>query len=135
VRDDGGGRGDFGGGAVTWLPLLVMLQLKHFVCDFPLQGPYQYLNKGTYGHAGGLLHCAIHLVGSIFVLCFFMHSPMFLILGVEFVVHYHVDWAKMNINKRMRWTPTTSEQFWWLLGFDQLLHQLTYVWMIWMVIG
>lgn len=37
--------------------LLFWLFTKHFIVDFPLQAfPYQYQNKGTYGHPGGLLH-------------------------------------------------------------------------------
>lgn len=126
------------------LYLLIALQVKHFVCDFPLQGPYQYLNKGTYGHAGGLLHSFIHQVGTLCVFLILIPRPastealtirIAVILFVEFLAHYHIDWAKMNINKHMNWKPNTSEQFWWLLGFDQLLHQLTYVWMIWMVMS
>jgi hypothetical protein len=33
----------------------------------------------------------------------------------------------MNLNKKLGWGPTTHEQFWWLLGLDQLLHALTYI--------
>ena len=39
-----------------------ILSAKHTAADFFLQTPYQYLNKGTYGHPGGLLHAAIHAV-------------------------------------------------------------------------
>src|SRR5258706_15311750 len=106
----------------TALTLLILLQVKHFVCDFPLQGPFQYKNKGTYGHRGGILHAAIHAVGTS--ACFdVLGVPMAIawIVTVEAVVHYHIDWAKMNINARMGWGPLTHERFWWLLGFDQLL--------------
>lgn len=47
----------------------------------------------------------------------------------EFIVHYHIDWAKMNINRKMGWKDENSE-FWVLLGADQLLHYLTYVLMV-----
>jgi len=119
---------------VLWL--LILLQVKHFACDFPLQWKYQYANKGTYGHPGGFLHVGIHMIGTLIVLAISM--PKFpvgagFILAVEAVAHYHIDWAKMNINAKMGWGPLTHERFWWLLGFDQLLHQLTYVWMLWMV--
>jgi hypothetical protein len=42
-------------------------------------------------------------------------------------LHYHIDWAKMNINKQCGWKADTHEEFWWLLGVDQLLHALTYI--------
>lgn len=123
--------------AVLWL--LILLQVKHFVCDFPLQGPYQYLNKGTYGHPGGLLHALIHGIGTAVVFLIFYGtiaynteamSVLLAVIWVEMVIHYHIDWVKMNLNKTLGWGPTTHEQFWWLLGLDQLLHQLTYLGMI-----
>jgi len=38
------------------LLLILLLFTKHFVLDFPLQTKFQWSNKGTYGHPGGLLH-------------------------------------------------------------------------------
>ena len=108
------------------LELLTLLFIKHFIIDFPLQKPYQYLNKGTYGHMGGILHATLHGVGTM--LCMFFFTPFFVVFGViDAVIHYHIDWAKVKINKHMGWGPTTHEQFWWLLGADQLLHALTYI--------
>ena len=40
------------------LVAVAVLMAKHMVADFYLQTPYQYLNKGTYGHPGGFLHSA-----------------------------------------------------------------------------
>lgn len=107
--------------------LITFLFLKHFIVDFPLQKPYQWMNKGTYGHMGGVLHAFLHGVGT--ALCFWWYAPMAcLILGVmDAFLHYHIDWAKMNINKQCGWKADTHEEFWWLLGADQLLHALTYI--------
>jgi hypothetical protein len=109
------------------LMLVALLFTKHFIVDFPLQGPYQYLNKGTYGHFGGIVHSAFH--GLLTALCFWWYAPLSCIwLGlIDFITHYHIDWAKMNLNKKFGWGPTTHEQFWWLLGLDQFLHAMTYV--------
>ena len=49
---------------------------------------------------------------------------------VEFLLHYHIDWAKMSLNRKMGWGATTHNEFWVLLGVDQLLHQLTYILLI-----
>lgn len=112
------------------------LFVKHFVFDFMLQGPYQYLNKGTYGHPGGILHSGLQAIGSFVALAYFVSNWWFLtvICAVEFLIHYHVDWAKMNLNKHWGLKPDNSEYFWWLLGFDQLLHYLTYFGMIFVLI-
>lgn len=115
---------------VAWA--FLALFVKHFVFDFVLQGPFQYLNKGTYGHAGGILHSGLQAVGSFVVLVWFTQSVELLamVCAAEFLIHYHVDWAKMNLNKHWGLKPDNSEYFWWLLGFDQLLHYLTYFGMI-----
>ena len=110
------------------LLILFLLFLKHFIIDFPFQGPYQYLNKGTYGHPGGILHAGVHGLGTFAVFIWFTTPLVAVCLAlVDFLLHYHIDWAKMNINKKLGYGPTTHEQFWWLLGVDQLLHALTYL--------
>lgn len=113
---------------ITAMVLMTLLIVKHFLLDFWYQPPYQWMNKGTYGHMGGILHAGQHAVATFFILSFFSvwwMAPL-LTLG-EFIIHYHVDWAKMAYNKKMGWGANTHEQFWQLLGFDQLLHYLTYV--------
>lgn len=114
---------------VIWL--FFALFTKHFICDFLLQGPFQYLNKGTYGHPGGVFHSAIQAAGTILsfflVLGFTLPAYIAPIAAVEYLVHYHIDWAKMNINAHFGLKPDNSEKFWYLLGFDQYLHYLTYV--------
>ncbi len=105
------------------------LILKHFVADFLLQGPYQYLNKGTYGHPGGILHTAI-ITGFSIPLAIYFGSmwPIFL----EFMTHYHMDWAKIKLNAYLKLDPKLNKGFWFLLGFDQYFHYTIYVIMIWM---
>lgn len=113
---------------MTILLLLALFQLKHFICDFPLQGPFHYKNKGMYGHAGGLEHALIHGIGTFLILAFFVSWPLGFVLALgEMIFHYHLDWAKMNINAARGWGPTTHERFWWLLGLDQALHQVSYI--------
>ena len=50
------------------------------------------------------------------------------------VIHYHVDWLKMNINKKYGWKADQHPEFWVLLGLDQLAHYLTYVLLIWIIL-
>lgn len=117
--------------AVIWV--FIAFSVKHFICDFPLQWAYQYKNKGTYGHPGGLLHASIHIVGT-FIVCSIFSFPLWLAF-VDGIVHYHIDWAKMRLNTRWHLKPDTSEYFWWLLGVDQLLHYLTYAMIMMFVIS
>lgn len=115
------------------LTLITLLTIKHFICDFPLQSfPYMYRNKGTYGHPGGILHASVHAIGTLIVLLPF--TGLALILAVlDMVVHYHIDWAKMNVNAKFGWKPDNSEWFWVSLGVDQLLHYLTYIGIVYII--
>ena len=107
--------------------LLTLLFLKHFIVDFPLQNSFQWKNKGIYGHMGGILHAGLHGIGTLIILAFFIEPVFaFIFATIDSVLHYHIDWAKMNLNKKFGYTPA-DEKFWWLLGLDQLLHSLTYI--------
>ena len=112
----------------TILLLLAILLTKHYVFDFVLQTPYMFLNKGKYGHPGGILHAGLHALGSIAAIL--VLPPTFLIAAAivvgEFVIHYHIDWTKEQIERRFQLSPTGARHF-ILLGFDQLLHQITYL--------
>jgi hypothetical protein len=110
------------------ITVFVILQIKHFIFDYPLQTAYHLRNKGTYGHPGGILHSGLHILGTSAI--FLVVTPSLplaaVILGGEFVLHYHIDWSKDHIT---RWIRATAHDrtFWWAIGFDQLLHHLTYV--------
>jgi Protein of unknown function (DUF3307) len=118
--------GEYAAANTAFVPLF-WLFVKHFICDFPLQAnPWLYRNKGTYLHLGGIAHAGIHALGTLLVLAPFVGSLSIMLAAVDMLVHYHIDWAKMNISKRYDLQPNNSERFWILLGFDQLLHHLTY---------
>jgi hypothetical protein len=113
---------------VTLLLVLLVLQVKHFLFDYPLQSHFQLRNKVIYGHVGGLLHSALHILGTSVV--FLIARPSLAvgaaILIGEFLVHYHLDWAKGQLNKRNRLTVTDA-LYWWGIGIDQMLHHMTYL--------
>lgn len=108
--------------------LLVLLQVKHVIADFALQGPYILENRYKWGHPGGLLHVAIHAAGSLIALLIVGTSAatLAILLVAEAAVHYHIDWAKDQITRRMGVT-SRDRSYWVLMGTDQGLHQLTYV--------
>lgn len=121
--------------------LFLLLQIKHFIVDFLLQRPYQYKNKGTYGHPGGILHAMLHAMTTwvIFINLGFIALGVVISLA-EAVVHYHIDWLKVKTTKQT-WAErredclaVKSDMYFHALGFDQLLHQLTYIGMVWLVV-
>lgn len=113
--------------------LLVLLFIKHWYIDFVNQSNEEVAGKGIYGNAHGLMHSIKHGVATTLIfLAYFQSFEFSVIIGlIDFVLHYHIDWAKMNINRRYGYT-IEMPQFWAWLGLDQLAHQLCYVLLIWM---
>jgi hypothetical protein len=110
---------------------LFLLQVKHWLVDFAWQTTEHVKHKGTYGHPVGMMHSVEHAVGTGFCLLTLMLLPnvsiplltLVIMSTLDGILHYHIDWAKMNFGCRDIQTPT----FWNHLGFDQMLHQLTYL--------
>jgi hypothetical protein len=137
-------------------PTLIMLSLfatKHMIVDGPLQSssPYQWANKGTYGHPGGILHAGLHGIGtfvSMLIMSFFVNDLSFEGFSMEwfgpwvvlmivcsiadFLIHYHVDWLKMTLNRIFGWT-TASPSFWTAVMGDQYAHSMTYLGLVWFI--
>jgi hypothetical protein len=116
---------------ITLLALVAVavLMFKHAVADFYLQTGYQFLNKGTYGHPGGLIHAGIHVALTPLVYLVLVPGSLVIAGAIalgEFALHYHIDWAKEQITSRNGWTPQNAG-FWHALGTDQLIHGLTYL--------
>jgi len=107
--------------------LLTLLFVKHWFADFVVQFDYMVLEKGTYGANGGVHHMLIHMILT-YIIVWLLFNPTLAILvaTVDGLVHYHIDWLKMNIS---RWRGLTIKdwEFWMWLGADQLAHALTYL--------
>mgnify|MGYP005863549685 CR=1 FL=1 len=124
------------------LTLLFALNAKHLVIDFFVQNrfPYMWQNKHLLFHPGGWLHAGSHAIGTIVTLGLlsgFVPNSVLPILYVslyEMVVHFFIDYFKMNLGKHFGWKPHTSPYFWDLLGIDQFLHQVTYLVMLEMLV-
>jgi Protein of unknown function (DUF3307) len=118
-----------------WAAAAVYLLVKHAVADFFLQTAFQWRNKGEYGHPGGLVHVAIHAVLTVPVFMI-LRPPTLLFAGLillgEALVHYHIDWFKDRMVRTRQWTAK-DDSYWRALGFDQLLHGLTYIGMVWLL--
>jgi hypothetical protein len=113
---------------LSFITLLLLLQLKHAVADGPLQTLWMLKEKGHYGRSGGIAHAGIHGAGAAIVLfACDMAAPIAIALAAgDAILHYHVDFAKETLVRRLDWT-NDKPMFWWALQGDQLLHQFTYV--------
>ena len=115
--------------AIIWG--LLLLQLKHFLADFCLQSPEMLADKARYGARGGLLHAGLHGIGTVLALVLFAPLAVVLMMGVvDAIVHYHIDWAKLRLQGNAQ---PNERMFWVQFGFDQFLHQLTMLAIVYVV--
>lgn len=117
------------------LVVFFMLQIKHFLADFVYQTDKMIQEKGIYGAKEGIKHSLIQAVGTGFAFVW-IHPIIGLATAIlDFIAHYHIDWAKINLNKKHNYTPK-DHKFWFWLGFDQLAHQITYIILVgWVFFG
>jgi hypothetical protein len=117
--------------------LLVLFQIKHFLCDYPLQGAYM-LGKFKTGKDWILplsAHAGVHFLGTLFVSLWFVPFGFAVLLSVtDFAVHFSVDRIKASPNLLGRWKPD-NRYFWWALGGDQMAHHLTHYAIIAAIVG
>ena len=105
--------------------LMVAMATKHVLADFVLQT--DWMARGKDRADGWVLplaaHAGLHALGTLLVSLVAKPSLWWLAV-VDFVVHGLIDRGKALVSRRTRWQATDA-RFWWLLGFDQFLHQLT----------
>jgi len=114
--------------------LLAALFIKHWYIDFVNQSQEEIIGKGIYGNAYGVMHSIKHGAATAIIMLFFVFNfEVAVLVGfLDFLIHYHIDWAKTNINNRYGYTAEMPK-FWLWLGADQLAHSLTYLWLVWLL--
>ncbi|MEY8842452.1 DUF3307 domain-containing protein [Cribrihabitans sp. XS_ASV171] len=116
----------------TVLLLICLLQIKHMFADYFLQTPKMLSGRGQYWHLGRAQHAGVHAIGSAIVLLAF-GTPVALLLVLvlaEWVVHFNIDYWKASYSAKKELKPDQAA-FWRAAGFDQCLHHLTYIAMVW----
>lgn len=114
------------------LLLICLLQIKHMFADYFLQTPKMLAGRSNYLHMGRAQHAGLHAVFSALVLSVMGSSVGLLVLLVvlEWLAHFHIDWGKARWSE-LRGHDPSQAGYWRAAGFDQALHQLTYLAMAW----
>jgi hypothetical protein len=105
---------------MIWL-LLVVYQIKHFVCDYPLQTPWMLgkFKGGTDWILPLAAHAGVHAVATILIACLALmftgrgegYAAMMLpvYLGLfDFAIHFAMDRIKASPNLLGRYKPLTA---------------------------
>ncbi len=105
--------------------LVALFALKHVVADFLLQT--DWIARGKESRRGWLLPLCAHVLchAALTLLIALALAPRLWWLAlVDFAIHIAIDRVKTLTS---RWGPCRPGQprFWWLIGLDQFLHQIT----------
>ena len=107
------------------------LFIKHWLVDFVWQTAEELKYKGEYYDWRGLTHSLKHGVGTAVVVWAFVDWQWAALAALtDIVLHYHIDWLKMNVGEK----DMRSPRFWLHLGLDQLAHYVTYIGIFLMVV-
>ncbi len=112
--------------------MLCLLLIKHMFADYYLQTPKMLSGRGEYFHLGRAQHAAVHVVGSVVVFLVFGAPLLFILIiaALEWFIHFNIDYIKASYSDKKRLEPTQAA-FWRAAGLDQLMHNLTYLAMVW----
>lgn len=116
--------------------VLALLFVKHWYVDFIDQTAEEIEHKGNYLDWLGIKHSLKHGLGTaivLFAVTTLDFETAVFFGALDFIFHYHIDWAKININKENNYTVETPK-FWQWLGADQLAHNLTYLFIVWAIV-
>ena len=126
--------------------LLLIFQVKHWICDYPLQTPYMLNKFKLKGWVYPLFcHVRVHSVFTLLISTAFLnlYSDMTVqdytriavwMMFLDGVVHFIVDRIKAHPDLGGRW-KTDTPKFWWALGADQMLHHLTHYGIIYVLVS
>ena len=109
----------------SFCALLLAFAFKHFVADFLLQT--NWIAHGKERSEGWQAPLAVHVLchaGLTLGIALVLAPRLWWLAPLELVVHAAIDRSKTLIGNRGGW-QVNQPQYWWLLGFDQFLHQAT----------
>ena len=123
---------------VTFLEILILFQIKHFIADFPLQIDYMLFRKTSpkWDFVVPLLaHCTVHGFFTL-IICLFYVPHLWWLSLVDIVIHFIMDRIKSSPNMLGKYNDVSKAFFWWSLGFDQMVHHITHIYLAYyMVVG
>jgi hypothetical protein len=107
--------------------LFFAFAVKHLGADFLLQSNWMARGKDRASAWAGPLcaHAGLHGMGTLLI-ALAVKPALWWLAPVDFAIHTAIDRGKALISQRTRF-PQTDARFWWLIGVDQFLHQVTHI--------
>lgn len=109
----------------SFLLLAVAMAGKHYLADYVLQTGWMARRKERpAGWVAPLVAHALCHAGLTLLIALLVAPALWWLALLDLGVHFAVDRTKAKLAGHAGWTPDQA-RFWWLFGFDQMLHQLT----------
>ena len=107
------------------LALTAGLAIKHYAADFLLQNNWMARGKERLRgwEAPLAAHAGVHGLATLAIVLL-LRPGLWWLGPADFAVHGLIDRGKAVAGHRLAY-PVSDARFWWLMGFDQLLHHLT----------
>ncbi len=115
----------------TLATFAVLLNLKHFICEYILQDEHIFKARFRYGSINSFVHTLYHAFGTM-VAGLLLKFDLALIVGlvlIEAVIHYHIDWAIAHFGAK----SYKDKKYWQWFGAEEFLHHITFILMILLV--
>ena len=115
--------------------LMVVFQVKHFLADFPLQFPYM-LRKSEEGWGFVVplaSHCGTHAILTL-IICLIFSPHLWWLSVVDFFIHFIMDRIKSGTKFLGRFSDSHTTTYWTVFGFDQMVHHITHIYIIWIMV-
>ena len=121
--------------------LLLAFQIKHWLCDYPLQTTYMLGKFKRVGWVKPLVeHANCHMVFTAIIAFIYLKITggntglIIIVMVLDFVIHFTVDRIKAHPDLGGRFKPD-NKYFWWCLGGDQMCHHLTHYFIIYLLVS
>lgn len=121
---------------IVFFKLVILFQVKHFICDFLLQTKY-FRKKSSKDFEFLIpltLHCFFHFMGTLLILLSF-NAHTWIWAFFDFFVHFITDRIKSSPRYLGRFQNMQKQSFWCCFGLDQMVHHLTHYFIIWQIIS
>lgn len=112
--------------SVSLLIFLILISVKHYLVDWVFQTDEMANEKGNKPTLL-FLHGLEHAIGTFMIGIFFISPVKILMIAMmEILIHCLIDFTKSRIQMYTKWS-FPQKKFLIAMGFDQMLHMLTYI--------
>ena len=114
------------------MTVMILLLIKHFLADYVFNPAYQPTEKHIYGSLGSLAHVGTHMLWCFALLIWVLPIEIVAVVTLfDGFIHYHEDYVKTKFLYKKKGLSDRVRRC--ITGFDQLVHMLTYVAIVYFV--